>query len=888
MRNEENFVNLLDKKKIIVPIIQRDYAQGRLNKKAQAVRERLIDDIIEAIKGDGNRIDFNFIYGVEMNETFYPVDGQQRLTSLYLIYWYLAFANGKQDILTSWNFEYQTRNSAIEFYNFLKDIENSIELYDILKLSENDQKEAKIKNKTWFKTKWLYDSTIMGSIHFLILLSEKLAVYENRWKEFWKKITDSKSAIYFTYLSEKNENNAEVLAAKKYTRMNARGKKLTEFENLKAIIDEIEANEEKESTISYRYDEIYIHSLYNHFKDDKKRLNEIVSEINKESIEWFEKIYNIYCMVYEIDGQNDLYENTMYKISQKRREDKTIGNYLYMLKAVHEILYNTEESRCIYCYNDFDEYKKIAFVIFVSHFWKNDNESKDNYKIKTEWERFDNMLDDLNYIEWKENEQKEIAKIIDGVVKYVKKYNGVDNFFANNDFLVENPFEKVILDDIKCRIKEQQIKSKLLLENVINSYTYFDKIALENRRIGYFLDITDCVDNWENNLNLNICKTNIEKYIKIFEENEFPNEFSNNEAFLKSYAYATYYDLQNNRLKTAIEIDKDCVNNGHKWRGQIYLYWNDDSEHELEDIQIKNLKTTMNLICEFMGDKENTDGIFDEFINYTNEWFTNNGGYEKSWLRIALKNDVEVIDILQEELTLDENGVVATKYNGEIPFILKIYLMKNYYNLKYNKEENKIDIDKVRRKLFWKDNAVLFSEIGDTLTFEPTMDDEKYRHTRNDDWYVSVRNVSKNIDIEYEIQLRFKDEIYVNSKVFSYEYIDDGLEIKIYDIGKENNNQIEINISKALVGREYLEKIKEKEIIWKNEFQAIEESKSDNYDKWVEIERLNSKNSVFEFFNKSLPGEAVLKCKGGQRTSKKWIDEMSIVDLNWIQSTELI
>lgn len=82
VRREDNFQDLAKTKKIVIPIIQRDYAQGRNSPKAIMVRTRLIDEWIDILQNQNLRMDFNYIYGNEDSNAFYPVDGQQRLTSL--------------------------------------------------------------------------------------------------------------------------------------------------------------------------------------------------------------------------------------------------------------------------------------------------------------------------------------------------------------------------------------------------------------------------------------------------------------------------------------------------------------------------------------------------------------------------------------------------------------------------------------------------------------------------------------------------------------------------------------------------------------------------------------------------------------------------------------
>ncbi|WP_379163235.1 hypothetical protein [Paenibacillus sp. sgz5001063] len=68
--------SLLESFEVRIPIIQRDYAQGRDNAKANEVRKRLLNDIIRALILN-QPLDFNFVYGNKHGEMFYPVDGQK-------------------------------------------------------------------------------------------------------------------------------------------------------------------------------------------------------------------------------------------------------------------------------------------------------------------------------------------------------------------------------------------------------------------------------------------------------------------------------------------------------------------------------------------------------------------------------------------------------------------------------------------------------------------------------------------------------------------------------------------------------------------------------------------------------------------------------------------
>ena len=81
-----------------IPIIQRDYAQGRAT--AQEVRSLFLDAMFSALSKDPGDptlpLDLDFVYGSiegESQPAFCPLDGQQRLTTLFLLHWYLAWAD---------------------------------------------------------------------------------------------------------------------------------------------------------------------------------------------------------------------------------------------------------------------------------------------------------------------------------------------------------------------------------------------------------------------------------------------------------------------------------------------------------------------------------------------------------------------------------------------------------------------------------------------------------------------------------------------------------------------------------------------------------------------------------------------------------------------------
>ena len=82
---QDTFWNLIKEYKIVVPKIQRDYVQGRENKTVEKNREEFVKELIDSLVWN-KPMSLNFVYGTIHGDEFIPIDGQQRLTTLFLLY----------------------------------------------------------------------------------------------------------------------------------------------------------------------------------------------------------------------------------------------------------------------------------------------------------------------------------------------------------------------------------------------------------------------------------------------------------------------------------------------------------------------------------------------------------------------------------------------------------------------------------------------------------------------------------------------------------------------------------------------------------------------------------------------------------------------------------
>jgi len=215
-----NFWKLLEDQNIEIPIIQRDYAQGREDKKE--IRIDFLNALHKSI--DGNiPIKLDFIYGSIINGTFQPLDGQQRLTTLFLLYWYTALKEKRLDenaIGVLSKFSYETRTSSREFCHEL--VNNTIEINpSITKLSEL------IIDSSWFFLAWKKDPTINAMLRTI----DDIHTIFKDVRDIWDQLISEDILIGFYYVELENFGLTDDL----YIKMNARGKLLTPFENFKAL-----------------------------------------------------------------------------------------------------------------------------------------------------------------------------------------------------------------------------------------------------------------------------------------------------------------------------------------------------------------------------------------------------------------------------------------------------------------------------------------------------------------------------------------------------------------------------------------------------------------------------------------------------------------------------
>ncbi len=226
--------------KVEIPIIQRDYAQGRST--AEDVRRGLLEAFLainRKHKVDASlSLDLDFIYGnitenlQTKDRTFCPLDGQQRLTTLFLLHWHAAWVDQAGELFQNHfrrdgkaRFSYLVRPSSEEFFDAL-----SSYFPERSPAAPPKPISKQIEDESWFFLSWKHDPTIQSALTMLDAIQETFNDTEGLYAQLENM---DQPLITFQLLELEQFGLSDDL----YIKMNARGKPLTVFENFKARLE---------------------------------------------------------------------------------------------------------------------------------------------------------------------------------------------------------------------------------------------------------------------------------------------------------------------------------------------------------------------------------------------------------------------------------------------------------------------------------------------------------------------------------------------------------------------------------------------------------------------------------------------------------------------------
>ena len=304
---------------IEIPIIQRDYAQGR--EKEEKKRDRFLKALLRAVNSEKG-ITLDFVYGSVIDKKLVPLDGQQRLTTLFLLHWYAAkrenIPAGQWEVLKK--FSYATRPSARRFCEQL--------LVFVPDFDTEKSLSEQICNEAWFPMAWNDDPTVEGMLRMLDAIHHTFAGTTHLWKALTE---DRKITFYFKKLEDMD------ITDDIYIKMNSRGKPLTDFEHFKAEFTEAIRETIGNDTISHKIDVAWTNMLwayrssnniideeflsYFHFLTDIIRIKSGDDMSNKK--DYFEMI-----PLYKNNPNNVTFLEKAFDCWEKINIDKVFNTYL--------------------------------------------------------------------------------------------------------------------------------------------------------------------------------------------------------------------------------------------------------------------------------------------------------------------------------------------------------------------------------------------------------------------------------------------------------------------------------------------------------------------------------------------------------------------------------
>lgn len=475
------FLELLSRYgKIEIPRIQRNYAQGRENE--SIIRNSFLTDLIKVLNSNNADICLDFIYGSVLNyedikkeekKKFIPVDGQQRLTTLYLLYWYInnCFSKEKNEKINKElkKFTYEIRDSSKCF------CENLLEKGINENTSKNKISE-KIKTQIWYLLDWNMDPTIKAMLIMLDEIEQRLNEQIIKRENIINNVIKDEK-IYFYSIEINNFGSADEI----YIKMNSRGKELTLFENFKSKLEKYieKLYDESLDTYSSNIDNKWLNYFWKKLKEMK---NNKVEENEIENIDdW---LMNIYMTIFENQYAITLLEENEDTIE---KEIKNFDNFI-TYQGKREIDFDTmvnigkinkeciKQSQLLFDYfSNKDQNNDLNIVNQNEMYEKNMNinksHSNDLRPEKIELFAMCKFLQYKNKNELDSNEQIELSKIL----YFVR--NIVENMYMDSAkrycMMVSN-----INDILNSIFKENGIEQYL---EKLSQYSYEDINGLFNK-----------------------------------------------------------------------------------------------------------------------------------------------------------------------------------------------------------------------------------------------------------------------------------------------------------------------------------------------------------------------------------------------------------------------
>lgn len=646
MGEKLTFNGLFDRVEFVeIPIIQRDYAQGR--KDEYEVRNTFLDALYLALTTDhtntNQSLDLDFIYGNIDYGIFSVLDGQQRLTTLFLLHWFLAVKNHRTaefrerfTINNKSRFTYKTRPSSTEFFDALTaddNFENKLTQPETEGLNTYSVSEL-ISDSNWFYLSWKQDPTVQACLHMLDAIQKKFSVYEG---DLYQRLINTETPyITFQFLRLESFGLSDEL----YIKMNARGKPLTSFENFKAKLEQI-IESYTDGWPDYKLDitgfndnrvdgyKYFIHKIDTHWADLFWPYRNLFSQDNTYDDELMNFIRLIILYQYLLDNKDSskapekddlsVLMGTGSKLSPTTISEYEIlsclnQKFIIRLIRIFDLIEDQDSTQKIKTYlpnqkyyteeetfkkvllNETSYVDKLRFFAFYSYLSKHDS-SLDQSELRN-WTRVISNLTENT--------------IVDGSDDFYRALHSIEALSELNepilDTLVKNTNITGFLGE---QVLEERIKAHLLLksEEWQSAIYTAENHPFFKGQIGFLLNFSgilafyrehkDC--NW-NEVDNNQYLTQFNKYsesagriFSLIEDSTINLDYRWERAVLSKGFYFTKRDTRFNMLHT--RSTKDNISRDHSWKRLLRIGSNemetkqayikavlDDKNYDNEDI----------------------------------------------------------------------------------------------------------------------------------------------------------------------------------------------------------------------------------------------------------------------------------------------------------------
>lgn len=221
-----------DNHKIIIPDLQRDYCWGRTNGESDGIN--LVQTFVENLLDHNNsELNLGLLYAYEAPAGHIQLcDGQQRITTLFLLLGLLNQRTEKNDLL---NLVISEQEQADDWEPYLQYSIRESSLYFLSDLtryffrSEYKIKTSKIRERSWYFKDYDYDPSIQSMIDAMQIIEDILDNREFSSADFKEIGLNLANNLSFLYYDMGNRTNGE----ETFVVINTTGEPLSSSENLK-------------------------------------------------------------------------------------------------------------------------------------------------------------------------------------------------------------------------------------------------------------------------------------------------------------------------------------------------------------------------------------------------------------------------------------------------------------------------------------------------------------------------------------------------------------------------------------------------------------------------------------------------------------------------------